>query len=270
MKAKRKPMIRVILFPIAIFLIWIALHLILHRPAPQPPTITGHRGAAGLAPENTMASVSAALDQGVRTIEVDIHRSQDDVLVVIHDLRVSRTTNGFGAVQDLTWDDLSQLDAGSHFSPEFAGEGIPRLEDVLERIKSEEAILYLEVKSPHRYPGIEEQILDTLQQHHMTEQVVVLSFDHDWLARFHALAPDIPVSSLGVWVGSPPLSGAESMVGVQWRSVVLDPTLIWRMHRQGIKVSVWTVNRRWQMRLLAWLGVDNITTNRPDRWTYPE
>ncbi len=95
--------------------------------------VIGHRGAASLAPENTFAGFDLALELGVDAIETDVQKTKDGRLVIFHDSQVQRTTNGSGVLQELTWDELEKLDAGSWFHPRFKGEKIPLLTDFLEK-----------------------------------------------------------------------------------------------------------------------------------------
>lgn len=225
-----------------------------------------HRGAAGLAPENTLASIREAITQGAQFIEVDVQRSADGVLVLMHDQTVNRTTDARGAIRELTWDEISKLDAGSSFSPEFAGEPVPSLDSMLELIRDSPVNLVLEAKNPGLYPGIEQQIAETIQRFDTNDHVIVVSLDHGWLERFYELASDISIGYLWVWPCNTPQIPTAQTVVVHWVSVILDPTLVRRMHRQGYQVWVWTVNNVRLMRLLIWLGVDGITTDHPEVW----
>ena len=116
----------------------------------ENPIMISHRGAAGLAPENTLASIREAIGQGAQFIEVDVQRSADGVLVLMHDRTVNRTTDGRGTIRELTWDEISELDAGSSFSPEFTGEPVPSLDSVLGLIRKSPVNLVLEAKNPGR------------------------------------------------------------------------------------------------------------------------
>lgn len=250
-----------------VILLWIALHLILRpRPAEQP-FVTSHRGAAGLAPENTLAGIREALKHNPDYCEIDVQRSSDGVLVVMHNPTVDQTTDGKGEVARLTWSEIGRLDAGSTFAPEFAGERVPSFESVLGLFVDQPTVLLIEAKDPGKFPGIERQIADTLKRFDMSDKVLVASFDHQWLRRFHALSPDTPLIQIAVW--SPVIKPIPmtSIVANHWLSFLIDPTLVERAHRQGYKVQAWTVDSVWQMKLLLWLGVDGITTNRPDLWT---
>ncbi|MFL7793358.1 MAG: glycerophosphodiester phosphodiesterase [Anaerolineae bacterium] len=248
-------------------LIWLILHLILRSKPTREPYSVSHRGAGGLAPENTLAAVSEAITRGASFIEVDVQRSVDGTLVVIHDDTVDRTTDGTGKVGLLTFDEISSLDAGSYFSAEFSREPIPTLDAILELVVERQATLVLEAKTPKLYPGIERQIAEALQRADAYDQIIVISFDHEWLEHFHQLVPQVPLGKLSMWMGRSKPLPMTMLVDVYWLSVIADPTLISRAHAQGYQVVVWTVNATWAMKLLLWLGVDGVTTDRPDLWS---
>ena len=118
--------------------------------------VVGHRGAMGHCPENTLASFERGLELGADWIELDVHLSRDDALVVIHDETVDRTTNGHGAVRDHTLAELKALDAGGWFGPEYAGQRIPTLDEVLAWARQRDTIVDIEIKNaPVYYAGIE-------------------------------------------------------------------------------------------------------------------
>lgn len=247
--------------------IWGLLHLLL-RPKPNAaPQLIAHRGASGLAPENTLAAIHAGFTYGAPMVEVDVQRSADGRLLLMHDLTVDRTTNGHGAVADLTWAEIQALDAGSHFSFRFAGEPAPSLEAALELAQADGVTLMIEVKDPERYPGLATNLIETIDRLAAPAQVLVISFDHDWIVEFQRQAPHIPVGFLAYWAGSVPRVPAGQVVSVFWGSVLLDPTLAPRLHEAGYEVIVFTVNHPQLMRWLLWLGVDGIVTDYPDRWS---
>ncbi len=253
-------------FFLLLFLLWLGAHLSLRPRGRREPELVSHRGAAGLAPENTMVSVQTAVDLGARLIEVDVQRSADGVLLLMHDTTVDRTTDGTGAVANLSWAQIQELDAGSWFDPQFAGEPVPSLEELLTRQTEWPASLVLEAKDPELYPGMADEMAAMIERFQAEQRVLVVSFDHPWLAEFHERLPGVRLGRLAVWI--PPFIPAQATysVGVYWLSVVLDPTLIWRIHASGGEVWVWTVNDARIMRLMHWLGVDAVTTDYPDRW----
>src|SRR5215213_10951386 len=146
-----------------------------HR-ADGRPRVFGHRGAMGHAPENTFASFELALTLGVDAIELDVHLSADDQVVVIHDDDLSRTTDGQGVVRDRTLAELQRLDAGARFDAQYAGQRIPTLDEVLAWARGR-CVLDIEIKGgPDPYPGIEQRVVDLIRRHVMTEQAIVISF----------------------------------------------------------------------------------------------
>ena len=115
--------------------------------------LIAHRGASGYAPENTMAAFRKAVAMGLSFIETDLQLSRDARFVAIHDDTVNRTTNGQGAVHDLSLAELRRLDAGSWFSSSFTGERIPTLEEILEFAKRHDVVFYLELKPGGSWGG---------------------------------------------------------------------------------------------------------------------
>jgi glycerophosphoryl diester phosphodiesterase len=249
----------VIGIPLLLLALWIGAHLLLRTPPRRPPYGISHRGAAAFAPENTLAGIREAIARGASHVEIDVQRTADGALVVLHDERVDRTTDGHGAVGELTLAELRALDAGK-------GERIPTLDEVLDLVAAAPIELVLEAKHPARYPGIDAQIAAALGRTDLEGRVLVISFDRRWLRRFHQVAPGIDLGDLYVWKGPWEGERVARLVGVFWGSVLADPTLIWRAHRRGYEVGAWTIDRAWCMRLLLWLGVDAVTTNRPDLW----
>jgi glycerophosphoryl diester phosphodiesterase len=244
---------------------WLFLHLLLREKRRQPqPTIIAHRGAAGLAPENTLVAIRKGLAHNAGYIEADIQRSADGVLLLMHDEKVDRTTNGTGAVRQLSWAELSQLDAGSYYAPQFLGERIPTLEQALLFLRDEAATFVIEIKDPHFYPEISKEIVEMIGRYRAQNKVVVISFDHAELKVFHELAAEIRVGVLFTWPWEVSHIAHSQIVDVYWPAVLLDPTFVRRMHGRGYEVWVWTVNSAVMMRLLAWLGMDGVTTDRPE------
>lgn len=248
--------------------VWSIAHLFFHRNSTsQDIAIISHRGAAGLAPENTIVSLKKALNHGADYVEIDIQKTSDGKLILMHDKTVNRTTDGIGAVNKLTSDEIMALDAGNSFSFDFAGESVPLLDDALRVMTESSATLVIEAKNPKLYPGIGQQIIETVERFEATDKVIVVSLDHKWLRNFDELETDISIGYLYVTPPLRPHFSEPGLVDVYWVSVVLDPTLIWRMHKHGHQVWVWTVNSPRLINLLVWLGVDGITTDRPDLLT---
>ena len=212
---------------------------------PSEFTVIGHRGSAGLAPENTLASIRLALSKGVRYVEIDLQRSKDGVLMIMHDRSVNRTTNGRGAVSELTWSQLQALDAGSWFSPELPCELIPNLESALKLVHQAGAVLIVEVKYPQLYPGLAKELDTLIHNIDASKNVLVMSFNRGFMKELSELNPDYPLGCLYVVPPHPKsveLSYA-SYVSVFWRLAFLFPNRLRQLRAQGITTWAWTINR---------------------------
>lgn len=224
--------------------------------------ITAHRGASSLAPENTLAAVQKALELGIPWIEVDVHRTRDRVLVVLHDETVDRTTNGTGLVSQFFYEELTKLDAGSWFGPEFAGEPIPTLEEVLLACR-DRAIVLIELKGPLT----ERPTVELVRQLGMEDQVVIQSFDHGMVGKAKERAPEIPAFILirqdltpQAMVNTALYYKADGL-GVRYNFVTED--LVQLAHSNGLSVFPWTVDNPEDMLRFLQMGVDGIITNYP-------
>ncbi|HPZ07042.1 MAG TPA: glycerophosphodiester phosphodiesterase family protein [Candidatus Eremiobacteraeota bacterium] len=164
-------------------------------PISEKVLIIAHRGSSKLAPENTMASFKEAYKHGATAIELDTHRTKDGYLVIIHDDTLDRTTNGHGKVGDFTLKELKELDAGSWFGPEFKGEKIPTLEEVLQWAKGKVKV-DIEVKNSSQYPGIEKDILKLVEEKDLKDDVFITSFDKSVSENIKDMAPEIKTGLL--------------------------------------------------------------------------
>ncbi|MFB5660363.1 glycerophosphodiester phosphodiesterase [Alteribacillus sp. HJP-4] len=235
-------------------------------------TTVAHRGASGYAPENTMAAFDKAVDMKAEMIELDLQMSEDGELVVIHDTTVDRTTDGSGAVEDLTYEAMRELDAGSFFDEEFAGEPIPTLGEVLDEYRGKIGIL-IEIKSPSLYPGIEQKVADELTARNLhrpnNDKIMVQSFDHDSMKTFHSILPSVPVGVLLSYsddgISDEQLSEfKEYAEAVNPAKDMMDEELVERIHNEGMETYPWTVRDRESADYLLELGVDGIITDYPD------
>ncbi len=222
----------------------------------------------GLTPENTLVSFRHAIDLGCEILELDVHLSRDRELVVIHDETVDRTTDGHGAVTAMTAAELKRLDAGSRFSPEFAGERIPLLGEVLDLLKDLPTALNIEIKNgPVFHEGIELKVAEAVTEARMADRVVVSSFDHAVLPLVKEALPEARVAPLVVSRLHEPLAylrrlGAD---GFHPRWNMVTPELVEELHAHGLFVNTWIVNDRAGFeRMTAW-GLDAVGTNDPGR-----
>jgi glycerophosphoryl diester phosphodiesterase/acyl-CoA hydrolase len=235
------------------------------RPPDARGVVVGHRGAAGVAPENTFPSFELAVAQGVDAIECDVHLSEDGVPVVIHDPTVDRTTNGRGAVANLTLAQLRALDAGGRFGPAFAGARIPTLDELLAWAHGRIRVV-VELKGTQN-PSLVPWTLDLIRQYDVIEDTFVISFDHVALRDVRALAPEILTGALyharlADPVGVAAACAADALAP-HWSMVT--PDMVATVHDAGLGVCVWTVDEPSEAEAMLRVGVDAITTNYPER-----
>jgi glycerophosphoryl diester phosphodiesterase len=230
--------------------------------------LIAHRGFSGRYPENTLWAFREAMKLPVDGIELDIRRTRDGVLVVIHDETVDRTTFGSGRVSELTWDELRQLDAGAWKGEEFAGERIPRLDEVLELVNGQ-TVLHLEIKEP----GTEKQIAETLRRYDAIGWVKLASFHPVALKATRQVAPDASL----VLIGGPRIGADDDTFrqfvrdalsnGANALSVhhsVITKERVRYCHQRYLFIGAWTVNDAELARQLVAMGVDAIASDFPD------
>lgn len=231
--------------------------------------IFAHRGAKRVAPENTLPAFQAALDMGVDGIELDVQASKDQVLVVMHNFTVDETTNGQGKVSDFTAAELARLDAGSHFSPDFAGVGVPTLEQVFDLVGNR-CRVNVEIKSLDPEGGPEVDLLaQMIRQRNLYDQMIVSSFNPISLIKMRWLDKRVPLGLLYSADLPPHLRDA-------WLSPILHPEAL-HPHHSAIgadymrwaksipcQVNTWTVNDVDEARRLAEFQVDTIISDVPD------
>ncbi len=241
--------------------------------------ITGHRGAAGLAPENTLAAIKAGLAQNVNRIEIDVHQTKDNQIVVLHDPTIDRTTNGKGYIKDMTFREIRKYSAGAWFDEKFNDEKIPSLDEVLKLI-SGKATLVIEIKAfDNYYQGIEKRVINIIHKHHANDWVAVCSFDDEVLIKIHELDKNIVLHKLFLFK-FPFLKlfndGKLRIVDFQYYNFVdefsvyypfANKRLIKKVHSLNKKINVWTVDDTLKINRLINLGIDGIITNHPERIT---
>src|SRR5919206_2641798 len=158
--------------------------------------ILAHRGASAYAPENTLAAFRLAVEQRADWLEMDVQQTSDGKLIVFHDIRVDRTTNGRGAVRDLTLEQVRQLDAGAWFGAQFAGERVPTFEEVVAFARQAGIKIFPEMKDPRLYPGIEERMAAVIAANDYEDQTVVQSFDGGSLEKLRQINPKLRLATL--------------------------------------------------------------------------
>jgi glycerophosphoryl diester phosphodiesterase len=232
-------------------------------------TLFGHRGAAGEAPENTLGGFAHAWESGVRAFELDIHLSKDGQLVVIHDAALERTTDGAGQVADHTAEELSALDAASHFLSWPQREGVPLLEEVLGRHAQGIQRWQLEIKTDvtERLEAVCAQLRGQIERFGVSERATVTSFDPAALAIMRRLSPG---QRLGLIVKPAAMEAVEQAKSLGCAELCLhvessSADLVQAAHDAGLQVTGWVGNTPEAVeRLLSW-GVDAITSDVPTR-----
>lgn len=230
--------------------------------------IIGHRGAMGHAPENTLASFKKGMELGADVLEFDVHLSRDGVIVVMHDAVVNRTTDGSGLISEMTLSELKQLDAGSWFGREFAGERIPTLEETLEWVAGR-IDLAIEIKGRQKpQEGIERAVVEMIRAHEMVDKTMVISFHHPSVRAVKKIEPGIATGILysGYLADTVGAARAALADSVRPHAGHWTPELVDEVHEAGLSASTWTVNDPEQFKQLVEMGVDSIGTNYPDRF----
>lgn len=202
-----KKSIRLVLFIIAVLVLIILVFIPLHftTDSTEDADITwrteiiAHRGASAVAPENTLPAIDSAIAAGADCIEIDVHLSKDNKVVVIHDKTVDRTTNGSGRVSELTSDYIKTLDAGSWFDEEFMGIQVPFLEEIIETVNAQTKLLIEIKKGKEEYNGIEKEVAALIIKHHAEEWCIVQSFSDKSLEEVHKDWPGIKLHKLFVF-----------------------------------------------------------------------
>lgn len=216
--------------------------------------IIAHRGASGLAPENTLLAYRIAIELGADMIELDVHETNDGYLVCIHDYEVDRTTDGTGAIAELSLKELQKLDAGQH-------EHIPLLSEVLEHAHGK-----IRVNIELKVTDVEKQVVQLVREKRMTDHVVVSSFLHGTLEAMHEVDPTITTAVL---VSKPMEDLVEYVSDLKAKALnplhtMVTSELINQMHNHNIQVFPWTINDSSTMLHLVRMRIDGLITDYPD------
>ena len=251
------------------------------------PLVMAHQGGNGLWPDNTLYAFEQAVALGVDVLEMDVHSTADDVLVVIHDSTVDRTTDGSGAVHELTLAELQALDAAHEWTPDngqgpelgetfsYRGQGItvPALEELFVAFPG--MPMNIEIKQAE--PSIAEPLCRLIREYDRADSVLVVSFHEEATREFREVCPEVVTGTtqnevIALFALSKPfLEGAYGPAAgavqvPEYRSGlhVLTERFVDAAHKRGLQVHAWTINDEADMRRLADLGVDGIITDRPD------
>lgn len=223
--------------------------------------ITAHRGGSYVAPENTMAAMEAAIEQMADRAEIDVQETADGVVVLFHDGTLKRQAGISKRISDLTLEELEEIEVGSWFSPEFAGERIPTLEQVMEYAKGK-IDLNIEIKNMGNDSYLPDKVLGLIQEYEMQDQCIITSTNRNYLKKLKTMDPDIKTGCV-ISAAYGDYYSDEFVDVISIRSSFVTGKMVDAAHEAGKAVHAWTVNTRAEMERLNGLGVDDIITDHP-------
>lgn len=238
--------------------------------------ITGHRGAAGLAPENTLASIQLALELGVDRIEIDVQQTKDNKIIILHDRTLRRTTTGNGFVKKLTYDEILQFSAGFKFNKFYSNEKVPTLEQVIDLIDGKVELLIETKYSYMYYPNIERHLINIIKNKNAKDWCKIISFNDRALFRINKLDSSIKLGKLFVGkhahlplsfdkgINIRPLKKYAFVDEVIVKHDYATRAIIDKVHDFGKELHVWTVNHEATIQKLIERGVDGIISDYPN------
>jgi glycerophosphoryl diester phosphodiesterase len=230
--------------------------------------IYAHRGSSGTHPENTLAAFREAARLPIDGVEFDVHLTNDDELVIIHDEKIDRTSDGKGFVKDMTLAELRSFDFGSWFASEFQGEQIPTLQEVFDVFSKTSHHLNIELKSDiFPYEGMAEKVIELVVKKNLCPRVVISSFDHSALRTVKKVAPHVETAALFMEVLVDPLDYMRTIPANALHltlSSALRPSTK-KVIDEGVAIRVFTVNEKEYANALNQVGVTAIFTDYPEK-----
>lgn len=232
------------------------------------PLVLAHRGYSGKYPENSKLAFEMAIQTGCHGIESDVHLSADGEPVIIHDPTLERTTDGKGMVADHTFLQLQKLDCGSWKGPEFAGQHLLHLEELLQLVMQHLLVLNLELKNYEVfYKGLEEKVIECIAKYKAQNHVFLSSFNHPSMVLCKQINPAVQT---GFLYGYPLLDIEQyadrypvDALHPRYQCLQYEPGLVQKIHATGRRVNTWTVNTLADMDYCIQAGTDAIITNYP-------
>ncbi len=227
-----------------------------------------HRGFSGKYPENTMLAFKKAVEAGADGIELDVHFTKDGEVVIIHDERIDRTSDGEGYVVDFTYAEISGFDASAGFAGVYGFNRIPTLREYFELVKPIEGfITNIELKtSINEYPGIEKVVLELIDEFGLEDRIIISSFNHYSIMRTKAINPRIKCGFLeSSWIYNfGEYTKTRGVECVHPLYLSLNEESVSEIKSNGIQINTWTVNKEADVERLYNLGVDAVISNYPD------
>ncbi len=235
-------------------------HTDLSLPGRQKPYVMAHRGNQKACPENTLAAFQQAFSDGADILETDLHLSKDGVFVCIHDATIDRTTDGHGAVAEMTLKELKAVSAGTHH-PVYRSERIPTLAETA-AILPDEVALALELKAEgFRESDVCRRLVEELKQVEVYNRTVVISFYLEYLMNIQAIDAHLPLGLI-TEKRLTPLAGMQ-LAGPIWPFVFINPFYVRQAHALGQVVCPLDPEPDGRLGLYRLLGCDAVVTNNP-------
>ena len=236
--------------------------------------IIAHRGGAGIGLENTLSCIEKGIAAGADMIEVDIHLTKDGHLLVCHDQTVDRTTNGEGKIREMTLEEIRKLQVVDE-NGNATNEHLPTFEEVLSIVNGRAKLLVEIKRTKDIYQGIEQKLIDEIEEHQASSWIVIQSFNDSVLENLHAIKPEQRLEKLIIckFPGLPLIFDGTltkfsfkkyhyvSSINIFYQAA--SPSLIKEIHKQGKEVKIWTLNGP---KDTPRLQVEGIITDRPDLW----
>lgn len=252
------------------------------RSGEHRPLVFAHQGGQNLYPSNTLLAFQRAAEMGADVLDADMHVTRDGVLVLMHDQTVNRTTDGKGAIRDLTFEEIRKLDAGYRFTTDrgatypYRGRGltVPTVEELFRAFPDKR--FGVEIKQTTATAV--QTFCDVIRRHHLEHTVLVSSFAQENMVAFRRACPEAATSAterearVFVILSTLGLSDAYTpdfySLQVPERSGsihILTPRFVRHAHERNLAVQPWTINRPDDLKRMLALGVDGINTDNPDR-----
>lgn len=230
--------------------------------------IFAHRGASAYAPENTVEAFALAMEQGADGIELDVQMTKDGQVVVIHDETIDRVSDGTGAVRDYTLEELKKFHFSNHME-NYENAVIPTLKEVLDLIKSSNMLLNIELKTGiYWYPNLEEKTMELVKEAGMEDRVIYSSFNHYSIKKILELNPHAECAFLysDVILNVDKYAKNAGVCGLHPAVYHLKMAEFLKEYQEsGLKVRVWTVNKKEDMEKFIKADLEAVITNYPDK-----
>ena len=224
--------------------------------------IIAHRGSSASAPENTMASIRQAIEDGADWIEIDVQESADGEIIVIHDSDLMKLAGVNIKAWEVTSKDLDEIDVGGWFAPEFSGERIPTLEAVLAEVKGKSRLV-VELKYYGHDEQLEQRVIELVESAQMQDEVMIMSLEYAGIQKVRALRPGWKIGLLSARaVGDLTRLDADFLAV---NMALARPSMVQAVHAAGKEMYVWTVNDALAMSQVMSLGVDGVITDEPKK-----